>query len=332
MFLEIRFGVLSARYLPGQTISKAEVGEVYQCRPAAVAEVLGALVHEGYLTRQGRSEFAVRTWGREEVEDLFELRANFEGWAAFRAAERASDAEISLLVALAAEAREATPDDPESLERVVIENLRFHVEVMRMSRIPQIPDMARMVLPNALHRRIVWSQPADDAEQSFRMHQKIASAVAERSASMARLLMREDIYSSREAVLAAIEDLAGREASETVTIVRFAPTFEFEGRLYGQGSPSPTWTSLRTIGRLLGLGPAAGPCDRTHDLANEVLHAHAASDARLARVLAERRIGAALRLVDRLAPEDAEVVTVAARRLERLARHDRVLHPSVATA
>ncbi len=191
MFLEIRFGVLSARYLPGQTISKNEVGEVYQCRASGVAEVLGALVHEGYLTRQGRSEFAVRIWGREEVEDLFELRANFEGWAAFRAAERASDAEISLLVALAAEAREARPDDPESLERVVIENLRFHVEVMRMSRIPQIPDMARMVLPNALHRRIVWSQPADDAEQSFRMHQKIASAVAERSASMARLLMRE---------------------------------------------------------------------------------------------------------------------------------------------
>lgn len=102
-------------------------------------------------------------------------------------------------------------------------------------------------------------------------------------------------------------------------------------RLYGQGSPSPTWTSLRTIGRLLGLGGAAGPTDRTHDLANEVLHAHAASDARLARVLAERRLGAALRLVDRLAPEDAEVVTVAVRRLERLARQDRVLHPAAAT-
>ena len=122
---------------------------------------------------------------------------------------------------------------------MVIENLRFHVEVMRMSRIPQIPDMARMVLPNALHRRIVWSQRADDAEQSFRMHQKIASAIAERSASMARLLIREDIYSSREAVLAAIEDLAGREAGETATIVRFAPTFEYEGRLYGQGSREP---------------------------------------------------------------------------------------------
>ena len=191
MFLEIRFGVLSARYLPGQVISKADVADVYACRPAAVAEVLNALTHEGYLTRQGRSEFAVRTWGREEIEDLFEMRANFEGLAAFRAAERATAAEISLLDALALEAREASPGDPDALERVVLENLRFHIEVIRMSRITLMPDMARMVLPNALHRRIAWSQRADDAEQSFRMHQKIAAAISERSASMARLLMRE---------------------------------------------------------------------------------------------------------------------------------------------
>jgi len=130
----------------------------------------------------------------EEVEDLFEMRANFEGLAAYRAAERATAAEISLLSALAAEAREPSPGDPEALERVVLENLRFHIEVMRMSRIPQMPNMARMVLPNALHRLIAWSQRADDAEESFRMHQKIASAIGDRSASMARLLMREDIY------------------------------------------------------------------------------------------------------------------------------------------
>ena len=102
MFLEIRFGVLSARYLPGQVISKADVAKVYACRPAIVAEVLNALTHEGYLTRKGRSDFTVRNWGREEIEDLFEMRANFEGLAAYRAAERATAAEISLLDALAA--------------------------------------------------------------------------------------------------------------------------------------------------------------------------------------------------------------------------------------
>lgn len=253
MFLEIRFGILSARYLPGQVIAKADVAEVYASRPAAVAEVLVALAHEGYLTRQGRSEFVVRTWGHEEVEDLFEMRANFEGLAAFRAAERATAAEISLLAALAAEAREPSPGDPEALERMVLENLRFHIEVMRMSRIPQTPDMARMVLPNALHRRIAWSQRADDAEESFRMHQKIASAVGDRSASMARLLMREDIYSSRESVLAAIEALAGHDAADVATIVRLAPTFELEGRIYGQGT-----REAGADGRVIPFGVPAG--------------------------------------------------------------------------
>lgn len=236
MFLEIRFGVLSARYLPGQVIAKADVAEVYACRPAAVAEVLNALAHEGYLIRQGRSNFAVRTWGREEIEDLFEMRANFEGLAAYRAAERATSAEISLLNTLALESREASPGDPDALERVVLENLRFHSQVMRMSRISLMPDMARMVLPNALHRRIVWSQRADDAEQSFRMHQKIAAAIGERSGSMARLLMREDIYSSRESVLGAFEALERLETADVATIVRFAPTFELDGRVYGQGT------------------------------------------------------------------------------------------------
>ena len=253
MFLEIRFGVLSARYLPGQVIAKADVAEVYASRPVAVAEVLGALAHEGYLTRQGRSEFVVRTWRREEVEDLFDMRANFEGQAAYRAAERATAAEISLLCAMASEAREPSPGDPDALERVVLENLRFHIEVMRMSRIPQIPDMARMVLPNALHRRIAWSQRADDAEESFRMHQKIATAIGDRSASMARLLMREDIYSSRESVLSAIDALSGHEAADVATIVRFAPTFELDGRIYGKGT-----REAGADGRVIPFGVPAG--------------------------------------------------------------------------
>jgi hypothetical protein len=38
---------------------------------------------------------------------------------------------------------------------------------------------------------------------------------------------------------------------------------------------------------------------RIHDLSHEMLHAYAASDARLARVLTERRWGTASRFVDR---------------------------------
>lgn len=62
--------------------------------------------------------------------------------------------------------------------------------------------------------------------------------------------------------------------------------------------------SLKSIARFVGL--AAVEVDRTkiHDLSNEALHAYAASDARLARILTERRWATASRFVDRLEAGD----------------------------
>lgn len=58
--------------------------------------------------------------------------------------------------------------------------------------------------------------------------------------------------------------------------------------------------SLKSIARLVGLAPVEVDRTRIHDLSREALHAYASSDARLARVLAERRWGTASRRVDHL--------------------------------
>lgn len=61
--------------------------------------------------------------------------------------------------------------------------------------------------------------------------------------------------------------------------------------------------SLKSIARLVGLAPLQVDRTRIHDLSREVLHAYAASDARLARVLTERRWGTAARFVDRVSAD-----------------------------
>ena len=58
--------------------------------------------------------------------------------------------------------------------------------------------------------------------------------------------------------------------------------------------------SLKSIARLVGLAPIEVDRERIHDLSNEALHAYAASDARLARILTERRWATASRCVDKL--------------------------------
>ena len=57
--------------------------------------------------------------------------------------------------------------------------------------------------------------------------------------------------------------------------------------------------SLKSIARLVGFTPIDVDRTRIHDLSHEILHAYAASDARLARVLTERRWPTAVRFVDR---------------------------------
>jgi DNA polymerase elongation subunit (family B) len=58
--------------------------------------------------------------------------------------------------------------------------------------------------------------------------------------------------------------------------------------------------SLKSIARLVGLAPVEVDRSRIHDLSQEALHAYASSDARLARVLTERRWPTAARFVDRV--------------------------------
>ncbi len=57
--------------------------------------------------------------------------------------------------------------------------------------------------------------------------------------------------------------------------------------------------SLKSIARMVGLAPVEVDREHIHDLSAEALHAYAASDARLARVLTERRWPTASRFVDR---------------------------------
>jgi DNA polymerase elongation subunit (family B) len=69
--------------------------------------------------------------------------------------------------------------------------------------------------------------------------------------------------------------------------------------------------SLKSIARFVGLVPIEVDRTKIHDLSNEALHAYAASDARLARILTERRWGTASRFIDRVPLDEIDRVVVA---------------------
>jgi DNA polymerase elongation subunit (family B) len=76
--------------------------------------------------------------------------------------------------------------------------------------------------------------------------------------------------------------------------------------------------SLKSIARLVGLAPVEVDREKIHDLSNEALHAYAASDARLARILTERRWATASRCVDKLAEPVGAFVRPPAHRVQAI--------------
>lgn len=236
LFLEIRFGILRGDYLPGETFDRNEVSEAFGVSQRVVSNAMATLLAEGYVEFHRRAGYRVKCWSRDEVDDMYDLRASFEGLAAARAAKRATDAEIECLLAMVEDTSGMSFVLPEDIENVTLQGIAFHVEVLKMSKIPSIGEMARNVVPNALHRRIVWSQHIQDAHETTRMHGKIASDIAARSEVRARNRMREDIYAGREIVLEAVEELARRaRPGEKANLVRYGDPVVVKGRKFDIG-------------------------------------------------------------------------------------------------
>lgn len=235
LFLELRFGVLAGVYLPGQAIGREELCAAYKLNVVAATEVLNTLVAEGYLERAKPGHYAIRAWSHEAIADLYDMRASLEGIAAAKAAARASDIEIAMLQGLVVDQAALPLGTEEGVEHAIHAQLQFHAEVIRISRVGGLPEMARTFLPNALNRRIFWALDAKGYKQSLRNQKKIVAAIAERNESMARLLMREAVYASREAVLAEIDVLAARPAPPIAEIRSIDEPMSHNGWTFGLG-------------------------------------------------------------------------------------------------
>ena len=81
----------------GAFLVEAELAESLGVSRTPVREAIRRLAAEGLVQTEGRRRAQVREFDLREVEELFELRARLEGYAARRAAERITPAQLARL-------------------------------------------------------------------------------------------------------------------------------------------------------------------------------------------------------------------------------------------
>lgn len=191
IFNKIRNDILSGNFAPGEELKEATLGKQLGVSRTPVREALRQLELEGLVQIAPNRGAKVIGISRQDVEDIYLMRARLEGLAARKAARQIKEedlAELEEVILLS----EFHVKKPESKQMVRLDG-RFHEIMYRASGSRMLDHvltdfhhyvkMARSNSVKSKHR----------AEESVKEHKKILEAIKERNEDLAEQLANEHI-------------------------------------------------------------------------------------------------------------------------------------------
>ncbi|WP_207933129.1 GntR family transcriptional regulator [Actinomadura sp. GC306] len=189
----IREAILSGEFVPNQRLIEADLSEQFGAGRAAVRAALLALANEGLIERVQNRGARVRAVSLAEAVEITEVRMVVEGLCAAKAAERATDADITALRAIGADMRAAVAaGDVLGYSRL---NERLHGRIREISgQRTAAGVLERLRAQNVRHQFRLAMHPGRPQE-SLPQHLDIIEAIVARDAHAAEQAARAHLRS-----------------------------------------------------------------------------------------------------------------------------------------
>ncbi len=196
----LKTSILSGRFSPGERLTEEHLAKTLGISRTPIREALHKLESEGLIKPLATRGFVASQDSREDVEELFEIRAVLEGYALRLICGRISDAVLGKLEETVSKAEEALAS--QSLEEVFRWNTRFHDTLHELITdkhrlYHQMVTMRQYVLR---YRRNTLQYP-DGGRRTVEGHRKILLALRLRDPDLCERVMREHIQESKVGAL-----------------------------------------------------------------------------------------------------------------------------------
>jgi DNA-binding GntR family transcriptional regulator len=200
----IREAIIDGRLPPGQRLKEEELARELGISRTPVREALLILQTEGLVDAEPNRGAVVRSHDAGDLEDLYQLRALLEGYAARRAAANVTEATIADLSA-SCERFEALIDG--DVQELVKENLFFHSTILDTARSRRVAEQIRKVIELPLvYRSYIWYS-VDQRRISAHYHRQITKALESRDGERAELVMKEHVFEARDVLVSHVRDM-----------------------------------------------------------------------------------------------------------------------------
>jgi DNA-binding GntR family transcriptional regulator len=211
----IREAIIEGRLAPGQRLKEEELARELGISRTPVREALLILESEGLVESVPKRGASVRSYALDDLDDMYQLRALLEGYAAHRAATRISPEAVGLLEQSCARFDRLRAED--DLLDLVKENLFFHNVILEAAASDRLTQMVRKVIEIPLvYKSYFWYSPQQKLI-SEHYHRQLTLALGGGDADRAELIMKEHVLEARDFLLAQlrVEGRAGAEGAAT---------------------------------------------------------------------------------------------------------------------
>lgn len=192
----LKSSVLSGHFNPGERLTEEHLAKKLGVSRTPVREALHKLESEGLIKPLETRGFIVSRDSKDEVEELFELRAILEGYALRIISEKISEEDLKQLDRLVAGAEDALRR--KRMEEVFKWNTKFHdtlhgivVDKKRLHRL--LVNIRKYVL----RYRMDTLQYPDGGKRAVDGHRKILLALRLKDPDLCERMMREHIQEAK---------------------------------------------------------------------------------------------------------------------------------------
>lgn len=194
----LREKITRGEIAPGERVTEVELAEQLQVSRTPVREAIRRLAGEGLLEYVPNFGTVVPRWSDSDVQEVFDVRALLEGYAASLAAERASAIDISELREMCTGMRAIEGDDAENRwDDYALRNNAFHRQLFVIAGNGRLEGMLIGLLGIALLHRAFPGHTATAMCRSNNHHDEIVDAIEAGDAGWAQAMMRAHIHSTR---------------------------------------------------------------------------------------------------------------------------------------
>ncbi|HSN06548.1 MAG TPA: GntR family transcriptional regulator [Candidatus Angelobacter sp.] len=187
---ELRRAIVEGRIRPNERLIEAELAERLDVSRTPIRESMQRLAADGLVISRRRG-WVVREHSPQEIQDIYEVRAALEGYAARLAAQRASDEQIREIQRIHETYVEALQGS--SRGHLIAHNDEFHDAVIAASRNARLAEQIRRNREFYFMHRIAGFLTDAEVRTSIDGHQELVDALVARDEDLAESVARRRV-------------------------------------------------------------------------------------------------------------------------------------------